>query len=722
MKKTLTTWALLIMAVVCMAVPAKKGVWKVLQLADGTEVRAQLMGDERLHFWQSADGLRYVQDGDVYTLIEPEQLKARAMSRRANHASAHKIKKASIGERTAFTGQKKGLVILVEYTDVKFKSGHDLEKYENILNTEGYTTSEGFKGSVADYFKAQSGGIFELTFDVVGPVTMKNNRKYYGANDSRGDDKHPDDMVVEACMGVDEEVNFADYDWDGDGVVDQVFVLYAGKGEADSGTTEAIWPHEYELSYTDSQMTLDGVLIDTYACSNEIDASGKISGIGTFCHEFSHCMGYPDFYDILYDGHFGMSQFDLMDQGSYNGNAFVPAGYSAYEKMMASWLEPVELDAEDMTITGLQPISEQGGAYIIYNKGHKDEFYMVENRQKTGWDAELPSRGLMITHVDFDKEVWQNNIPNSILSDSKAAEYGLTKGNDHQRMTIFHADNDDDSKYWSNYSEAYTKTTLTNDLYPYKLNDSLTNTSKPAATLYHANTDGKMFMNKGILGIKQNTDGTMDFTFRATASSEGGEGNNDKPNEEGVLFYESFNECDGKGANDDLWGGNIASAAFNPDNEGWETVQAYGANRCARFNTSSKVGDVITPSFNVSGDATMTFMAAAWNNDGTDLQLSIEGDATITPTSLQMNMGGWSECTASIKGNGTVRVVFTPAKRMFLDEVMVKSDSTLGVVSRSLELQQHSKAIYTIDGRYVGTDASVLKPGLYVIGGRKVVR
>ena len=233
--------------------------------------------------------------------------------------------RVSIGEQTHYTGRKKGVVILMQFTDTKFKTANNKAKYNNLLNTPDY--SEGsFKGSVADYFRAQSGGRFELEFDVVGPFMAAKNTSYYGSNDSDGLDKHPDELIVEAVKAANAEVDFKDYDWDGDGQVDQVFVVYAGKGEADGGANTTIWPHMFWLSATNKSLTLDGVRIDTYACSNEIDPSGSIEGIGCFCHEFSHCLGYPDFYDTSYSGWFGMGSWDLMDQGSYNGNGFRPAG------------------------------------------------------------------------------------------------------------------------------------------------------------------------------------------------------------------------------------------------------------------------------------------------------------------------------------------------------------------------------------------------------------
>lgn len=504
---------LCLLAIAIQAVPAKRGILQMLKLKDGTEVQAQLCGDERFHWWTTTDGRRYIADGDNYKEVDGLTLNRMAVRRRSaafrqSVTCRRPMYQSRVsGKLNSYFGKKKGLVILVEFKDTKFDPAHDCTKFDDILNTEGYTTDEGFVGSVADYFKAQSNDLFELNFDVVGPVQLKYDVEYYGGNDNEGQDKNAEAMIVEACLGVDDQVNFNDYDWDNDGEVEEVFVVYAGKGEADGGDATTIWPHMYELSYSHNDLTLDGAHINTYACANELSGGGSISGIGTFCHEFSHCLGYPDFYDTINNETYGMAYYDLMDAGSYNGDGFIPCGYSAYEKWLAGWVELTELSNENVTVDALKPMSEGGSGYVIYNDGHPDEFYILENRQQTNWDSALLGRGLMITHVDYDEMLWYLNCPNSLIDES--SEY-VTKyrypTNDHMRFTIMHADNDDDYETYNG---------LTNDLYPYLQNDSLTSTSIPAATFYNATKQGDNLMHGAILNITQNDNNTMSFYYRA---------------------------------------------------------------------------------------------------------------------------------------------------------------------------------------------------------------
>jgi len=494
------------------AVPARPGIWKTLTLKDGTEVRAQLKGDEFNHSWIADDGRRFVKVGDGYEMVDRWALARRGMSRRAAAEASTKARRVTPGSHTHYKGKKKGVVILVEYADVSFKSGNNKEKYERILNEEGYTTREGFKGSVADFFKAQSGGQFELEFDVFGPVQLKHERKYYGENDSEGSDMRAEEMIVEACRAINNQADFRDYDWDGDGEVDEVYVVYANRGEADGGDENTIWPHKYDLNWSNSDIYLDNVRINTYACSNELNYEGKIDGIGGFCHEFSHCLGYVDLYDTVNDSEVTFGAYDLMDAGCYNDDSFVPAGYSAYEKWMAGWIELTELSDKDVIVKGLATVSEGGGGYIIYNDGHRDEYFVLENRQKTNWDKYIPGAGLMITHVDYDPTIWELNIANSILtSTSYYVKTYYYPTNDHCRLNLVRADNRTQS---SNSS-------MKNDLYPFEARDSLTATSKPAAKFFNVNKQGDKLMHGAVLHITQNSDGTMDFVYRSPETDTG---------------------------------------------------------------------------------------------------------------------------------------------------------------------------------------------------------
>lgn len=500
------------------AVPAKR-IQKVITLANGTQVSVELRGDEYLSWWEGTDGTAYrttATDENVFEAFDLEAQKPAAAARRARTEQGRVARLARVknslkgaddkmrglgGDHITYKGVKKGLVVLVDFKNKKFADGHDLEYYKNVINGKDFTDeAEGYVGSVRDYFLAQSNGQFELDFDVVGPVTMSKNYGYYGNDGAYQKDEKVYEMIKEACDGIQDQVNLKDYDWDGDGEADQVFFLYAGLGQASGGSYSTIWPHESQLLYWPC-----GVLsyptgkINTYACANELQpetqgSSRYISaGIGTICHEFSHCLGFADMYDTSGGGGYGMSVFDVMDQGSYNGNGFVPCNYTAFERIYAGWVEPIELDVP-ATVKDMKSVSDYGRPFIMYNYKNTNEYFLMENRQNTGWDEELyGSNGLLIVHVNYVPSRWINNSVNS--SKEKI-----------QCCTVVNADG---SREISN------TLSLQGDLYPYEekgmtMNDEFTDDSEPAAKLYNKNSDNSYALGIPITKIKRSK-GSVSF-------------------------------------------------------------------------------------------------------------------------------------------------------------------------------------------------------------------
>lgn len=499
------------------AVPAKK-LQKVITLANGTQVSVELRGDEYLSWWEGTDGTAYrttATDENVFEAFDLEAQKPAAAARRARTEQGRVARLARVknslkgaddkmrglgGDHITYKGVKKGLVVLVDFKNRKFADGHDLEYYKNVINGKDFTDEkEGYVGSVRDYFLAQSNGQFELDFDVVGPVTMSKNSGYYGNDSQYQKDEKVYEMIKEACDAIQDQVNLKDYDWDGDGEADQVFFLYAGLGQASGGSNGTIWPHESELRYWPC-----GVLsyptgkINTYACANELQpetqgSSRYISaGIGTICHEFSHCLGFADMYDTTGGGGYGMSVFDVMDQGSYNGNGFVPCNYTAFERIYAGWVEAIEL-IDPATVKDMKSVSDYGHPFIMYNYKNTNEYFLLENRQNTGWDKGLyGSNGLLITHVNYVPSRWANNIVNS--SNEKI-----------QCCTVVNADG----------SRENTQYSLQGDLYPYEvkgmtMNDEFTDDSEPASKLYNKNSDNSFALGIPITQIKRSK-GSISF-------------------------------------------------------------------------------------------------------------------------------------------------------------------------------------------------------------------
>lgn len=514
-----------------MGVPARR-VRFVADQIDGSRIALTLCGDERLHYYLTDDAQPVVcaDDGGYYyaklnvtgilspssvlahepserNVVESNYLKARGDSRKLLSEVKRSprmqrpapVRNAS-ATRSAFVGTKKGLVILAQFPDCKFTMPDAKDYYQAVLNGNG-APQYGIPSSVSNYFKDQSNGLFDLKFDVVGPVTVSNKVSYYGSNNSWGDDLRPEKMVEEAVRLSSSQVDFSDYDWDNDGYVDQIFVLYAGYSEAQGAAAYTIWPHAYNLSYAGiTPPMFNGVKIDAYACSSEL--SGKSGstpdGIGTFCHEFSHNLGLPDLYDIDYSGGYGMYIWSLMDAGCYCGPNLcgeVPCNFTGYERWLCGWSDLTELK-EGCVIDNMQSVSAYGPTYLVRNRSYADEYYLLENRQQIGWDAYLPAHGLLVMHVDYDRNAWLDNTVNDVRG--------------HQRFVTIPADN----------TTVQSFNGCMGDLYPGSSgNTSLTDSSIPAATLYHANTDGRKFLGRPVEQITEDVEGRISFVF------DGGKGN-----------------------------------------------------------------------------------------------------------------------------------------------------------------------------------------------------
>lgn len=726
-KRFLTLAAMFMLAASAFAVPAKR-VKRQVQQPDGSVLTVMLRGDENFHYTSTEDGQPLVQRADgaycyatldsngkltasaqvahdvesrgaaelsflnYYTaesqkvrslgMERAKQRNARRMARLANRgvvdASGKPVRRvmagATGGEGIGVTGKRKGLVILVNFKDKKMQSKHTQAEWNDYFNKVGYN-KYGNNGSVHDYFYAQSYGKLDLEFDVIGPVTVSKNMAAYGANDAQGNDIDPAGMIKEACelAYAKEKMDMSQYDWDGDGAVDQVYVIYAGYGEAAGGDANTIWPHEWDIQGGGYSLVLGGQRIRTYACSSELNGGNgtDISGIGTACHEFSHCMGIPDFYDTAGGGCFGMDAWDLMDYGSYGGDGYEPTGYNTYEKWVSGWIEPTIL-TEPCYIKNMKPLSDAPEACVVFNEANKNEYYIFENRQLKGTDVALPNHGMLVIHVDYDQKVWFDNEVNNTSN--------------HQRFTVVPADN------------KLTSETVSGDTYPGTTKSTeLTDTSKPAATLFNANSDGRKFLGKPVTEITEK-DGLISFTFMGGV-------NLDAPqpkvmNMTETSFTGGWNAVDGAESytvelreksnlpsvdeavklSEDLskWGEKLAvegtidiSADLDSkmQNKGWTGDKVFECPGCAKIGTAKKQGNLTSPLItdNSSASVTVRLSSSVYGKDATDITVSLldNDDATIAEQTIKMD-GTMATIVLDNADMKDYKVMVQPKKRGYI--------------------------------------------------------
>lgn len=447
---------------------------------DGTSLTVTLHGDEFHHYKTSDDGiilkenvngfLTYATVNQAGEVVESNYIAHNASKRSAEELTFLKslnqstiLQKAKSGPsrvkmvstqnlpQKAFplSGSPRSLVILANFTDTVFVVPSPQVAYTNLLNQVGYSTNGG-TGSSRDYFMASSFGKFTPNFDVVGPVNLPHNMAFYGKNDASGNDTNAVQMIVDACAAASAAgLDFTPYDTDNDGVVDNVFVYYAGHNEAEGGSANSVWPHRwgvypqslypsgYNYTGTVASVTFNGKRIMDYACTSELRSKtgSLMCGVGTFCHEFGHVLGLPDYYDTSGTQSNTLGSWSIMDYGNYSNLGRTPPTYSAYDRFFLGWLVP-EQESTPGSLT-LNPIyqgttppantTNQGFLLsatthnLVGNNPSPNEFFMLEYRQKVGWDTYLPAEGMCVWHIDYDPTVWANNVPNNYTGTTQTA-------------------------------------------------------------------------------------------------------------------------------------------------------------------------------------------------------------------------------------------------------------------------------------------------------------
>ena len=512
---------LCIMTAAVLAVPARRtGV--VVTQPDGSEVTVYQHGDEHFH-WQTnekGEWLKLSNDGfyHVTEALSEEQIEVKRM------ASPRRVATAAYPLNIA----PRGLVILVNFANVAFTT--EKAEMDSMLIGKNYTRNYSYtyrnkkynitsQGSARQYFQDASFGQYTPEFDVVGPVSVSKNMEYYGQNDRYGD-MYPHKMVDEACKLADTQfgVDFTRYDNNGDGYVDFVFVIYAGYGEADGGADETIWPHAWNLLSAGTRCVVDGKTVDLYACGNELDYySKKHTGIGTFCHEFSHVLGLPDLYDTNQEDPHGEKTFgswSILDYGPYNNEGNTPPTYSAYERFFMGWLTPrLITEPENVVLKDLKEsneallISSSDQHNLIGNNPSPTTFYMIENRQQEGWDKHLPGHGMMLTKILYDYKKWFENTVNNtsskmgvdlIEADGQAPTYGQN-GYDGKAKDLFPAGA---TKYTKIENHAIEEIAETNGVIKFKYKGGV---EEPETAVENTVAKEEVIAVYNILGQKQMT-------------------------------------------------------------------------------------------------------------------------------------------------------------------------------------------------------------------------
>ena len=492
MKKILLSIAFALLGISSsFAAKAYPGPINVIQ-SDGTTLTVYLHGDENFSWSSASDGTLLVQVGKNYYVAQVEedgtlkatpQLAHNPESRNATEKNVAEVQDkdrffkatdatlqslaknlntdiATTRKYFPHSGAPKTLVILVQFPDCKFLSSDPKTAFNYFLNAESgeqapEALTSAYKGrnygSVKQYFTEMSKGTFKPIFDVAGVVTVSKSYTYYGQDASENNrDIYSKDLVVEACKLAKSQlgVNFSDYDLNYDGKADLVYIIYAGIGQNLGGDANTIWAH----TRAGANYTIDNETnIYSYGLNCELNAPDKtttnsISGIGVFCHEFSHCMGIPDLYPYkaaAYVNNQEPEYWDLMDAGEYWNQGFNPAAYSPWELDIVGWDSNIETLGNTAQQLELQPYYKDRKVYKI--EASDGQYLLLQNLQKAGWWQGFPSHGLLIHRIDYNKP-------------TVGLDYRMNQTPGSPEVTILPADGIILSGYLSGDGKTYTST------------------------------------------------------------------------------------------------------------------------------------------------------------------------------------------------------------------------------------------------------------------------
>lgn len=417
--------------------------------SNGDTIVVRMHGDDYFSWYTDMEGNILERHGNDFTKIDVDEETFFAQAQQTLNAKGmYREPIAPAASLFPHMGSPKAVVILAEYQDVKFSLKNPKASFEQYLNrTNGHPDNLGNGehlnyGSVKQYFIAQSDSMFSPQFDVYGPVTLPQNMAYYGGTSNKGNDEKYKQLLIDACTAMDDSLDFKPYDQDGDGNIDLIYIIYAGYGQSNGASAETMWPKRFS-GFTDTKF--DGKGVNQGGISNELigregmPEDKRINGIGLFCHEFSHCLGLPDFYPTQLSTAYNnqsMEDWDLMDNGEYVYNGYCPVSYTAWEREAMGWDHiPAITEAKQYQLDG--NVSGGTNAVKIVNPNNSNEYFVLQHFEDKGWNQRIAAygkaynpetRGLLIYHVDYDQNKFSlsaNNVNNVV---------------NHPRMTVIPAD------------------------------------------------------------------------------------------------------------------------------------------------------------------------------------------------------------------------------------------------------------------------------------------
>ncbi len=316
------------------------------------------------------------------------------------------------------------LVLLVDFDDKPREISR--EKFEEKL----FSTKNDPPLSVREYYQEVSSGNFDIDGEVHGWYRADHDYCYYSddlcQNSISWTLPHSKLLVKEVLNKAKGDVDFNKFA--ANGKLSTLIVVFAGIGGDDKFYSDCtnseskhcfnLYPHHAKL---DEPVELEaGVTVDSYILMHEL----PIDDVGGYCHEIGHNLGLPDLY-ISDHSSTVVGRWCLMALGDRNGDGKSPSHLNPWCKIHLGWAKPTVVTGKlnNYTIPN-EPESPQTIYRIDIENSEGEEYFLVENRQKTGFDSALPGSGLLIWHVNESKSVghFPNNDPENFFLTLKQAD------------------------------------------------------------------------------------------------------------------------------------------------------------------------------------------------------------------------------------------------------------------------------------------------------------
>jgi immune inhibitor A len=338
--------------------------------------------------------------------------------------SADRVRAAAL-ERAPLRGAVRIIVVLVEFSDQRMTRTAD--EFRDLFFSTGSLPN----GSVREYFAEVSNGLIDIQGEVVGPYLLPQTLAAYAHGESGTGTSQPNaqTMARDAATAADPDVDFTPYDNDGNGFVDAFIVIHAGRGAEETGSSNDIWSHKWILS--GPELHVDSTDIYGYLTVPED------SKIGVCAHELGHLLfGWPDLYDTDSSSS-GLGDWCLMAGGSWNGAGDIPAHPSAWCKAQQQWVSVTEQHAAETV--QIPDVKAANKVWRLWQDGaNGPEYFLLENRQRTGYDSQLPGDGLLVYHIDDSLDA---------NSDESHYKVGLIQADNQRQLELGANQGDDGDPY-----------------------------------------------------------------------------------------------------------------------------------------------------------------------------------------------------------------------------------------------------------------------------------